>query len=256
MLAVALVMITLPDILRVGADAFEDIPTLLFKLRNRNSVSFNFCRALKRFAVSVEGRKLTTILDVGANEGQFACMARYCWPQAQIWSFEPDERAVQRYRAVHGTDANITIRACALGEADGIMGLRLSKVSAQNSFLVEPGLDIDGIVRVPVHRLDELVQKLPTGHVLLKVDVQGFEAAVLRGAVRLLPRIGWMLLEISLMDIYEAGCPVEDLWAFIRSQGFVYWAVLDQYRLPTTRTVVQMDVLFGRSLEKKANEQR
>jgi FkbM family methyltransferase len=239
-------MITLPQVLRIAADAFEDIPTLFFKLRNRSLVSFNLCRALKDFAVSGRGRNVSTILDVGANEGQFACMARYCWPRSQICSFEPDERAVQKYLAVHGTDARTSIRTCALSEADGAMELRLAKVSAQNSFLVEPGIAMEGIRKVPVHRLDDLVKTLPPAGTMLKVDVQGFEAQVLRGSVRLLPRISWILLEVSLMNMYQGGSSVEDIWGFVRSHGFIYCAVLDQYRLPRTRVVAQMDVLFGR----------
>jgi FkbM family methyltransferase len=239
-------MLTLPRVLRVAADAFEDVPTLFFKLRNRNLVSFNLCRALRKFAGSGRGRNVSTILDVGANEGQFAWMARYCWPRAQIYSFEPDERAVKKYLAVHGTDARISIRACALSVAEGAMKLRLAKVSAQNSFLVEPGIELEGILNVPVHRLDELVKTLPPGDTMLKLDVQGFEAQVLLGSVRLLPRINWILLEISLMDMYEGGSRVEDIWGFVRSQEFVYCAVLDQYRLPSTCVVAQMDVLFGR----------
>lgn len=247
-------MLSLADVLRTAADALEDIPTLLFKLRNRKLVSFSFCRALRRFAVSAEGRDVSTILDVGANEGQFACMARYCWPRAQIQSFEPDERAVQKYRKYHSKDPNITLRVCGLGEAEGLMTLRLAKDSAQNSFLVDPGIQLDGVTHVSVHRLDELVPSLPRGDVLLKADVQGFEGAVLRGAARLLPRLKWILLEVSFMDIYEAGCQVEDIWAFLRSQGFTYSAVLDQYRLPTTRVIAQMDVLFERTAAKRTTE--
>jgi|GEM_PF-1712207 len=241
-----LAMINIPQVIRSVADAFEDIPTLIFKLKNRKMVSFNFCKSLKEFARSEAGQKISAIFDVGANEGQFALMAHYCWPQAQIFSFEPDERAVQKYLAIHKNDSKMRVRTCALGEVAGSLSMKFAKVSAQNSFLVEPGIKIENVLNIPVYRFDDLVGTLPRGDVLLKVDVQGFELSVLRGATNQLPRITWLLLEVSLVNMYEGGCRIEDILGFVRSQGFVYWAIMDQYRLPRSRKVAQMDVLFGR----------
>ena len=67
----------LSAILRKIAEGASDIQTLVKKIHNPSLVSFVFCKNLKLFSTTKLGCNIQKIIDVGANEGQFAFMARY-----------------------------------------------------------------------------------------------------------------------------------------------------------------------------------
>ena len=104
--------------------ALADLPTLLLKVQNRRLVSFRFCSALRQFARGSSAGEIRHIIDVGANEGQFAFMARYCWPAARIESFEPDPSAAHQFRQNHCGDSKIQLNECALGSLSGLGGIK------------------------------------------------------------------------------------------------------------------------------------
>jgi FkbM family methyltransferase len=229
---------------RILAEASSDFPTLVKKLSNPSLVSFVFCKNLKAFASSDRGRQIDRIIDVGANEGQFAFMARYAWPSARIDCFEPDPDAFSRLKENHGDDRLITLYNSAVGSESTELFLNLGKTSAQNSFLQERGASSQESITVPVITLDEIYQSFPRETTLLKVDVQGYELEVLKGANALLSHLNFVLLEISLTDLYEEGVEIDALWQFIKSNGYRYYSIIDQYRDSVSDNILQMDVIF------------
>jgi FkbM family methyltransferase len=234
------------NLIRRFADSIEDLPTFFFKVRNRRMVSFNLCKSLRRFASSPVGREVGTVLDVGANCGQFTMMARYCWPKARVYSFEPDPVAARQCRLIHSPDPLVSVEDCALGEFEGLMKLRIAKNSVQNSFLVDPDVEVQEMTEVPVHRLDAIITRPLIKQVLLKIDVHGFEASVLKGASALLDEIDWIILEVSLVDHFEGGARIDDIWRQMQSYGFRYEAILDQFVSPVSGIVSEMDILFAK----------
>lgn len=234
------------ELLRQIAASIEDIPTFLFKIRNRKMVSFNLCKNLHNLSLNQEGRRIRTILDVGANSGQFTLMARYCWPDSQIYSFEPDPLTAGQFRKNHTGDTRVSLHEFALGEVEGHMELRIAKNSAQNSFLVEPGLEIRNTVDVAVHRLDQVQSVTLTKPVMLKIDVQGFEEAVLKGAKGIIHDVDWVILEVALTEHFENGAGLEVIWKQMKCFGFRYHAILDLYRPTAAAAISEMDVLFSR----------
>lgn len=239
--------VSIARIFEHGGAALTDLPTLLFKLRHRRMVSFRFCSALRQFARSPSVPEVGCVIDVGANEGQFACMARFCWPAARIESFEPDPDAARRFRENHRGDSNIQFQEHALGTNSGLLKLRLGATSAQNSVFAEMGKESPGILEVRVERLDEACRIEPNTETLLKIDVQGYELPVLAGAERVLPLLRYVLVEVSLADLFEGGTRLEEVWSFLRARGFVYQRILDTYCDPATGVALQLDVIFTRT---------
>jgi FkbM family methyltransferase len=236
----------LSSVFRILAEASSDVPTLVKKLSNPSLVSFVFCKNLKAFANSDRGRQIDHIIDVGANEGQFAFMARYAWPNARIDCFEPDPEAFSQLKENHGTDHLITFYNTALGSESKELLLNLGETSAQNSLLREHGKNSKGTIIVPVKILDEFYRTIPMESVLLKVDVQGYELNVLQGAKHLLSSVCFVLLEISLANLFEEGVEIDVIWNFMKKNGYKYYSVIDQYRDPDSQRVLQMDILFER----------
>jgi hypothetical protein len=99
---------------------------------------------------------------------------------------------------------------------------------------------------VPVARLDELLDPAElAGPCLMKIDVQGFEAEVLRGAAGLLPAVDDVLVECSFVELYEGQPLADDLIAWMRDEGY---RLRGFYSLMTddAGSCLQADLLFSR----------
>ncbi len=68
-----------------------------------------------------------TIIDIGANKGQFSLAARYWLPDAKIIAFEPLPRAAEIYRRVFQEDQKVTIHQVAIGPEAGKSIIHISK---------------------------------------------------------------------------------------------------------------------------------
>jgi FkbM family methyltransferase len=193
-----------------------------------------------------------TVLDVGANRGQFAVVAARRWPQARLICFEPLPGAVRVLARVLGPRAEV--RNLALSDMPGEVKLHVSRADDSSSLLpigarqsaTFPGTDEVGVISVPAARLDEEIDAaLLTRPVLLKVDVQGGELGVLRGATGLLPDVDAVLVECSFVDFYEGQPLAHEVVEFLRGHGLV----LTGAGMPTTDAagaVVQIDLVFSR----------
>ena len=169
------------------------------------------------------------IIDVGANRGQFSLACRFALPGIPIIAFEPIPAEAATYRKVHGRIPYITLVESALGETTGRATLHLSK-SADSSSLLPIGRRQTelyqntaevGTIEVPVQRLDELSAHWPQSkRQLLKLDVQGFELNVLRGAVGVLPRCAYVYAECSEVALYEGQALRAEVESFLGEQGF------------------------------------
>ena len=158
----------------------------------------------------IEERRVTVVLDVGANAGQYAKRLRVDGYAGTIVSFEPLRDAYERLSAAAAaSDSAWQTFNLALGEAPAVAAMNVSANSYSSSFLsitrttVEAAADAAyvGTEDVTVTALDLLA--LPPGRKMLKADVQGFEPSVLRGARTLLPTLELVELELSLVPIYE-----------------------------------------------------
>jgi len=125
---------------------------------------------------------INTVLDIGANTGQFATLIHHLLPQSDIYSFEPladcfDElqremRRVKQFRALK----------YALGEEDSEVEMHRSEFSPSSSLLAMRQLHArlfpftakTWVERVPIRTLDGVAAGLPfRDNVLVKIDVQG-----------------------------------------------------------------------------------
>ncbi len=175
-------------------------------------------RALGRFSFD-------TVLDVGANKGQFAVFARRQWPKAKIHCFEPLPRpraTLERLVTPPGE-----VHACALGTVDGEATLHVASRDdsssllplgeAQRSFYRTHEVDA---VTVTTRRLDTLFSGDDVEGALLKIDVQGFEYEVLQGAATLLRRLLAVYVECSFVELYQGQHLAQDVIELVRGKGF------------------------------------
>jgi len=132
-----------------------------------------------------------TIVDVGANIGQFALVARRCYPNATIFSFEPLPKPANRYRRVFAGDERVRLNEVAVGPSAGKATIYVSARDDSSSLLpitalqnqIFPGTSEVGQENVRIGPLREFVQPEEIEPpALLKIDVQGYELEALKDA--------------------------------------------------------------------------
>jgi FkbM family methyltransferase len=195
-----------------------------------------FRRGLRRgVAAAVEHREVgfrrefATILDVGAHTGQFALFARERFPASSIHCFEPLEEARAQLWNIVETDPEMEIQPLALGADATRAPLHVTAKTDSSSLLpvgpqqmaAFPGTREVRTVDVPVRTLDSWAGEHPLDRpTLLKIDVQGFELDVLRGALSTLARVDEILVEASFVELYVGQPLAGEVISFLVQREF------------------------------------
>ena len=148
------------------------------------------------------GRTLNIVLDVGANVGQTALTVARQFPKCRVYSFEPVPSTFQELEANMANFHNVKAIRCALGSSEGLAKMKSGQRSESNTLVVsgtaERGASTDSIIDVQIDTVDSFCSRNGIEHVsLLKIDTEGYEVNVLRGANRLLEegKIDFVLAE-------------------------------------------------------------
>jgi len=168
-------------------------------LKRASSVPFGayWHRDIKFFP---NGRILETVLDVGANTGQTALKVARLFPKSRIYSFEPVPSTFQELVRNTARISKIEPVCCALGADCGLAKMTATPLSEVNTLMIsnESNSKSNPIVQVKVDTVDSFCSEREIQLVnLLKIDTEGFELNVLRGAQHLLAekRIDFILVE-------------------------------------------------------------
>lgn len=199
---------------------------------------------------ALKGYAFTTIIDVGANKGQFSVYAMSRWPAARVISFEPLRGPRAKLALV--TRGRVKIHDCALGAAAGEARMHVAS-RADSSSLLALGKRQKAIFKmeetaeltVPVRRLDECVKPDFARPSLLKIDVQGYELEVLKGASALLPAIDAIYVEVSWAELYQGQAMHEEVDALLVAAGFRPAGRFNECRYDGE--LIQADVLYLRA---------
>lgn len=212
--------------------------------------SFSMISGLKK-----QGLIPQTVIDVGANVGQFAIAAAKLFPGVQIHSFEPNPPCATRLRHNVRSLPEIKVYEQALGERSGTVDFHVNTHSHSSSILPLAGSHLDafpearesGVIRVPLSTLDEVFSGIKlAGPVLLKLDVQGYELPALQGGKAFLQQVDYVLLEASFKPMYQNEPLFMTLVEEMRAMGFDFLRPVGFLRSPQTGEFLQMDALFQR----------
>lgn len=197
---------------------------------------------------------VAAVIDVGANTGQYAREIRRAGWRGRIVSFEPLPNAFLDLLANQRGDASWEVRNYALGAARGQAAINISRNSWSSSFLPIAELHIDsapdasyvGTADVPVERLDDQIGD-ESGPLYVKVDTQGYELEVLKGAEESLRRTVAVELELSLGRLYEGSPLAADVIRYMADSGFVPIGIEHGFHA-SDGALLQMNVIFVHQL--------
>lgn len=183
------------------------------------------CRTL-----AAMGIRPRTVVDVGANIGQFALAAAHMLRPERLISLEPIPEVHGRLQRLP-LPAGIDFEACevALADRPGQAEFRVMSQTASSSLMplgrihrdLYPEIREERKILVSAETLDMFLAKHPlVAPSLLKLDVQGAELAVLRGCSRLTECFRWILLETSTIPFYTGGGGFAEIHAHLAQAGY------------------------------------
>jgi FkbM family methyltransferase len=198
--------------------------------------------------------EIDLVIDVGANEGQYAKLLRARGYQGQIVSFEPIPKAFNSLSSAFAKDANWKGHNIALADTDGISRFNVSANSVSSSLLevtsrstaaLNATQTLDAIdVRVqPLHQV--MGGKLVSKNVHLKLDTQGSELSVIDGCGPSLAEIKSIECELSFVELYAGQPLVFTVMDRLYREGFrVVW--IEGGFQNQQKELLQADALFVR----------
>ena len=202
-------------------------------IRIKNSPKLTLC--------GLRSIPIQTVIDVGANTGQFARQISQIFPQADLYCFEPlpePFKALERWALEQ--DGRVKVFNVALGESEGTVEMFFhTKHSPSSSLLAStdinkkyyPFIKSQMPVRVKQTTLDNALNsftRLMKPEILVKLDVQGYEDRVLRGGSKTLSMAAACILEVCIDNLYHDQANYSGLVLLLDQMGFRYSGNLEQ----------------------------
>ena len=201
------------------------------------------------------GLGFETVVDVGANKGQFSLAAsKHLGRSLKIFAFEPQATESKVFQSLFRTCPNVVLYEVAIGPRTREVSMNISKSKDSSSLLEITGLQNDlypNTEKVSTEIIKErpLVSFLGaeqiSGLSLLKIDVQGYEKSVLEGSAGLLKEFDYLYCECSYVELYEGQTLAHDI---IRELYEASFKVIGVYNTSyaSDGASIQSDLLFQR----------
>ena len=197
---------------------------------------------------------ITCIFDVGANKGQFTLISKYVFPRAQIYAFEPLKSPSQRFINLFGNTKNIKLINLGISSSPQKLTIYETNKTDSSSFLKSTKLNRSNFAIEYKNKLEVQTTSLNSWilsqknkffnqNLLLKIDVQGYELEVLKGADSVLPFFKFIIIELSSQELYESQPMAKEVINYLLKYNFIlvktYNKSLDKYS-----NTIQADYLF------------
>ena len=206
-------------------------------------------------AQQLNNRNILELLDVGANQGQFASSLFSAGYNGSITSFEPLLIPHKKLKKLAEKNPRwLVADRVAVGAEIGIVEINISQNLVSSSILpilvdhtsAAPNSKYMGRESISMITLDSFFNKKPMNRPFIKIDTQGYEMQVLKGCANSLKDVSGVLVEVSIASLYEGQADYISLLSFLRDAGFDIWAVNPGFRDPSSGRLLQFDALFFR----------
>ena len=214
--------------------------------------------AAGRRAKMMQHRGIQTVVDVGANVGQYGSELRKSGYSGRIISFEPTKLAYKKLSARARQDPSWSVINCAIGEANGEATIHVAANGAASSSLLPmlalheqcvPDAHYVAEEHVVVKTLDSALNELlgADERVFLKIDAQGYEDRILRGASKVLSQVELFETELTFVPLYDGQTLFEGMLALLKEKGFSPVQFTPELADPITGQGLQVNGIFLKS---------
>lgn len=236
---------------RITKKIFQHFGILIRKYNPATSEELRRIKLLEHYSIDL-------VFDIGANKGQYATGIMDAGYKNKIVSFEPLTSAYSLIEQETKKHKNWELAPrCAIGAKNEEIEINISANSVSSTLLnmldshIEgaPESKIIGKEKVQVFPLDEIAQKYTSGskNIFLKIDVQGFEQEVLKGAEKMIALAKGIEMEISLVPLYEnQNWLLPQVLEYMEQKGFQLNSIVPAFTDNKTGIVLQCNGIFFR----------
>ena len=205
--------------------------------------------------LKILGIEPKTFIDVGANRGMLTKTVNYFFPSCNIYSFEPIMACFYELKKLEKSILTLKTINCALSDYNGSAQFYENNYDYSSSLLkmnkrhvsAFPYSKETSAYKVSVYKLDFFGDIIKTvAPSMLKLDVQGAELKVMRGAGIFLESINYILCEMSFVELYKGQPLVNEIIDYLYEKRFVLIDLLDFRRDPKNNELLQVDGIFKR----------
>lgn len=224
-----------------------------YDLKKYNLVSSHLARRMQL----LKHHRVDVLFDVGANVGQYAAQMREIGYLGRMVSFEPLPEAYQALTTRAKHDATWEAVNLALGDVDTTATINVAGNSQSSSLLAmlprhaafAPDSAYVDEVEVTVRQLDGIYKDYYRlgEQVYLKLDVQGYEQNVLKGASLFLQHVVGVQMEMSLVALYEGERLIDEMIRYMDAEGFKLMSIEPGVCDPQSGQMLQADGVFFRT---------
>ena len=198
----------------------------------------------------IKGLDVKIIIDIGSNKGQFILLTEEFFVCIKIYSFEPIKELIEKQKKFFSYRDNINFYNFALGQKTEKKKFFLTKRKDSSSFLkINENINnadylIENEINVNIHCLDNIINNQDLSDTtLVKIDVQGYELEVLKGSLRILKKIKFILIEVSENEIYKNQALSSDIINFLKQKNFSILRENKSTKIKKTN-LIQKDILL------------
>lgn len=199
---------------------------------------------------------IRTVIDIGANVGEFTAIFAELFPDAQIYAFEPlPDCFEQLAKIAKQYQGRVKAFNIALGTQEGSFEFHRSAWAPASSFREMSDLHKKNYphsagsetVKVDVKTLDKVFENIDLKkNIFIKMDVQGFEDEVIKGGLEVIKKAKVLVIECSLQNTYEGEPMFDGIYNLVHSIGFEYAGSLKQSIRKDDQSFLQADCVFIR----------
>ncbi len=193
-----------------------------------------------------------TVIDIGANEGQFAQKISEIIPSIRLICFEPLKTPFDILKSKFSNHQNSFFQF-ALGRKEAEVFINRNEYSPSSSLL--PMAEIhkknfsfarkESPEKILIKMLGKITKNMEVLEpFIIKIDVQGYEIEVMSGGKEFIKKADMIIIETSFFKLYEGGPLFADVYGFLIKNGFVYAGSFEQLISPINDAVLQQDSVF------------
>lgn len=200
-------------------------------------------------------QKIRTVLDIGANTGQFAEQIHEILPRAKIVSFEPLKDCYEELVKNGERLGQFSAYNCALGREEGEALIYRSEFSPSSSLrpmgalhkAAFPFTKRGTVEKISVKKLDTIKGLDVSLPMLIKIDVQGFEDEVIDGGSKTIGKAQVLIVETSFQTLYKGQPMFDEIYTRLKKLGFSYHGNWYQDNDSRNGSALQADAIFIKS---------
>ena len=199
----------------------------------------------------VKNLEFNTVLDIGSNKGQFILLVEKLFENDKFfYSFEPINEVLKKQKKFFSSKKNIIFFNFALGKESETKIFNITKRIDSSSFLEINDLvkNTDYLIKekrsIEIRALDKIIKgENLIKPILIKIDVQGYEFEVLKGAGNILRQTKYIIIEVSENEIYKGQSLTNEIINYLENFNFSSTNETEFYQIPGTK-FKQKDILF------------